>query len=268
MELRKNVEEDDGSGTTQTHVVRSGATGKKVLASHKVYKAVKGMIGANRFEAGLRINVEKLARELGVSRGPAWEAIRRLEQEKIVQTIPNRGVFMMESDLEQILEMVEVRSALDRLATLRACGRVSARKLRQLAKQLRDQLQAIQSEDLVRYSSADLKFHGLIYETCGNSYLRELFESSTLRMFPGHINPIAVLPAVYLTHQEIVDGLARQDREAVELAVIHHGELMVNHVRELIEARDQRQEMVQHIMKKTAPFSRVSRKDRASDPAC
>jgi DNA-binding GntR family transcriptional regulator len=215
--------------------------------SEKVYRGLKQMIVVHRFEPGLRLNVEKITREMGVSRIPVWEAIRRLQQEGIVRTIPNRGVFLAENPLERSLEIIEVRGALDKLAGRLACERIGDRILNQLAQCLRDQLRAIETADIGLYSSADLRFHGLIYEASGNSYLKETFESITLQMFPSRLEFFRILPSLYLGHQEIIEGLANRDPGQVEAAVARHVELAMNHVKELLQSANERKEMIQHI---------------------
>ena len=67
---------------------------KNELTNAKVYQKVRNMIALHRFKPGFKLNVQKLSKELGVSRTPVWEAMRRLEQEGVVETIPNRGVFI------------------------------------------------------------------------------------------------------------------------------------------------------------------------------
>jgi DNA-binding GntR family transcriptional regulator len=252
-EKSDTIHGNEKSRRTTMRSVETIAPKKKELTSEKVYRAVKDMIGANRFKAGLRLNVEKLSRELGVSRIPAWEAIRRLEQEGIVRTIPNRGVFMAENPLERILEILETR-ALDKLSGRLACERINDRVLEQLSSCLRDQLRAIETEGLVLYSSADLKFHGLIYKASGNTYLGEFFESITGQMFPGRLNPLRVLPSVYLTHQEIVEGLANRDPDRVERALTQHAEIVMTHVRAQIQAKAERKELVQRVKKEAPRF--------------
>lgn len=222
--------------------------------SAKAYRALKQMIVVHRFEPGLRLNVEKIARELGVSRIPVWEAIRRLQQEGIVRTIPNRGVFLLENPLERSLEIIEVRGALDKLAGRLACERISDRILDQLAKCLLDQLQAIETADLALYSSADLRFHGLIYEASGNSYLKDLFESITLRMLPTRVEFLRILPSLYLGHQEIIEGLANRDPGRVEAAVTRHVELAMNHIKELLQSANEGKEMVRRIRENSPPL--------------
>jgi len=205
------------------------------------------MIVVHRFEPGLRLNVEKITREMGVSRIPVWEAIRRLQQEGIVMTIPNRGVFLRENPLERSLEIIEVRGVLDRLAGRLACERISERILDQLAQCLRDQLRAIEKSDISLYSSADLRFHGLIYEASGNSYLKEIFKSITLQMLPSRLEFFRIFPLLYLGHQEIIEGLTNRDPGEVEAAVARHVELAMNHVKGLLQSANERKEMVRRI---------------------
>jgi len=217
------------------------------------------MIAVHRFEPGLRINVEKLSREVGFSRVPVWEAIRRLQQEGIVRTIPNRGVFLLENPLERSLEIIEVRGALDKLAGRLACERISDRILDQLAQCLPEQLRAIEKADLGLYSSADLRFHGLIYEASGNSYLKEIFESITLQMLPSPMEFLPILPSLYLGHQEIIEGLTSRDPGQVEAAVARHVELAMNHVKELLQSANERKETVR-LIRENSPLLKASKK--------
>lgn len=242
--------------------------------SEKVYRAVKKMIAIHRFQPGLRLNVEKIARELGVSRIPVWEAIRRLQQEGIIRTIPNRGAFLLENPLERSIEVIEVRGALDKLAGRLACERISHRILDQLVLCLQNQLRAIETADLGLYSSTDLRFHGLIYEASGNSYLKEMFESITLQMLPARVEWLRIVPSLYMDHQEIIEGLANRDQARVEAALTRHVELALNHVTELLQSANERKEMVRRIRKNLSPLkafpkaagSRKQKLDLGSNP--
>ena len=95
---------------------------KREILNSKVYAALKEMIAEHRFQPGAHLNVEKVAKELSVSRTPVWEAVRRLEQEGLLINIPNRGVFMFEMTLDIAFELYQVRETLERLA-----GRLAAK---------------------------------------------------------------------------------------------------------------------------------------------
>lgn len=233
--------------------------------NEKVYRAIKKMIAIHRFQPGLRLNAEKIARELGVSRTPVWESIRRLEQEGIVQNIPNRGVFMAETPLERVVEMIEARGVLDKFAGRMASDRISDSILKQLRQCLPDQLRAIERADISLYSSLDFRFHGLIYEASGNSYLKELFESITLQTLPARMQIFSILPLLYLDHQEIIRGLADRDPDRVEEALAHHTEIVIAHVKKLMQSTNEREEIVRQIRMKVPYIGRLKKRNRITE---
>lgn len=231
-------------------------TQKKELVSGKIYRMIREKIVLHRYEPGLRINVEELTRELGASRGSVWEAIRRLEQEGILQNILNRGVFMAKNSFERALQQLQAQGAIERLAGRLACERATDRLVKRLSRCLKDQLVAIGAADLFAYSSADHQFHRLVYEASGNNYLTELFESITLhlRTIPSRSGIPAILsslPSVYLAHQEILEGLAVRDPARVEQAFFRHEELVINNVKQQLQAERERKEIVRRNINKT-----------------
>jgi DNA-binding GntR family transcriptional regulator len=217
---------------------------KKELLAEKVYQGLRHMLADYRWKPGVRVNVMKIARELGVSRTPVWEAVRRLEQEGILQSIPNRGVFMAETSLERSIEVIQARGALDLLAVKLAASRMTKRALDRLNRSLSEQLQAIEENDVIRYSSADFQFHRLIYEASGNGYILELFESIILQMRPTRLNILPVLSSLYQWHQEIYQGLAGGNSELAEKAMIQHTEIILDLTQESIKSSVVRKELV------------------------
>jgi DNA-binding GntR family transcriptional regulator len=218
---------------------------KKQLLAEKVYQGLRRMLADYRWKPGVRVNVMKMARELGVSRTPVWEAVRRLEQEGILQSIPNRGVFMAEASLERSMEVIQARGALDLLAVSLAASRITKKTLDLMNRSLSEQLQAIESADTVRYSSADFQFHRHIYTASGNGYILELFESTSLQMRPTRLNVLPALPSLYLWHQEILQGLADGDSGRAEKAMIRHTEIIFNLTQESMRLSLERKELVQ-----------------------
>ncbi len=223
---------------------KSNIPARKELLAEKVYQGIRHMIADYRWKPGVRVNVMKMARELGVSRTPVWEAVRRLEQEGILRSIPNRGVFMAETSLERSLDVIQARGALDLLAVRLAASRMTKGVLDRIGRCLSEQLLAIEGEDVVRYSSADFQFHRLVYAAGGNTYILELFESIALQMRPTRLRILPALPSLYLCHQEILQGLADGDSGLAEKAMIRHTEIILNLTRESIKSSLERKELV------------------------
>src|SRR5512146_1184928 len=103
--------------------VQRSKLGNQVLA------ILQEMIANRRFQPGTRINVERLARELDVSRTPLWEAVHRLEQEGVLFRVPQRGVFSAGLTAEQALGLYAVRQQLEAMAARLAAERITEASL-------------------------------------------------------------------------------------------------------------------------------------------
>ena len=214
---------------------------KKELKSSKVYAILKQMVADYRFQPGARINVEKLVREVGMSRVPVWEAIRRLEQEGLLQTIPNRGVFMLEMTLEKAFELFQVRGALERLAGRLAAENVDKRTLDKIEKCLAQQVEVVEKGDLIAYSQLDYRFHALIYTMSGNLILEEMLDSIKTRMQPVNLQVMPILLNLYQDHRAILEALHAKDADRVEKAFRSHNERVLSRISEEIQISKERQ---------------------------
>lgn len=195
-----------------------------VNLSERAYFRIKKMISDYRFSPGSRLNVERLARDLGTSRTPVWEAVRRLEQEGLVKNLPNRGVFLVELTRETAIELYTVREVLEGMAARLAVQRISDKTLEKMEKLLRAQEKIVAEEDLVAYSKSDFEFHACIYAACGNAILREMLESIKQKARPiaMHITPI--LTELLRDHEMIVHALRLRDPLLAEVAFREHNQ--------------------------------------------
>jgi len=213
---------------------------RKELKSSRLYSAIKDLIANHRFQPGVRLNVEKLTREFGVSRVPVWEAMRRLEQEGLLQTIPNRGVFMAQMSLERASELFQVRGALERLAGRLAAENADRNTLRAIEKCLARQLRAVEKGDLVDYSQLDYEIHSLIYQKIGNRILQEMLESIKTRMQPVNLQVGPILIKLYEDHRAVLRGLRAKDPDRVEKAFQSHNRRVLQRISEEIQAQEER----------------------------
>ena len=97
------------------------------------------MIANYRFIPGSYLNLEQLTRDLGVSRTPVWDAIRKLEQEGFVKNEPKKGVLILELTPETAIELYTVRELLEGLAVRLAVERIDDGTLKKMAQCLKEQ---------------------------------------------------------------------------------------------------------------------------------
>jgi DNA-binding GntR family transcriptional regulator len=201
------------------------------------------MIANHRFQPGTRINVEKITKELGVSRTPVWEAVSRLEQEDLVENIPNRGVFMAVFTPQKALELYAVRQVLEGMAARLAAIRIDQKSLALMTECLKQQQLVVKQQNLNEYSKLDFQFHAIVYEMCGNVYLQEMLEAIKNKMRPIQlsIQVEPVLPRLYEDHVNLLNALRAHDPDKAEKVFREHNQFMIELINKESEAGRWRQ---------------------------
>src|SRR3984957_12756862 len=111
---------------------------------------------------GQRINESELAVRFGTSRGPIREALRGLEESRLVRSEKNRGVFVREISVAEADEIYDIREALDQLIGERVAERATPEQLRELQGVLAEMDNATGMHDIKCYHALNLKFHDLL----------------------------------------------------------------------------------------------------------
>jgi DNA-binding GntR family transcriptional regulator len=99
----------------------------------KVYLALRGQILSGALSANSVLREQALAEELGVSRTPVREALRRLDEAGLVTFVPNRGARVVEWTIDQVRETYFVRAELESRAAALAATRITSAELDALA---------------------------------------------------------------------------------------------------------------------------------------
>lgn len=120
---------------------------------------------------GERLMEIQLAEELGVSRTPVREAIRKLELEGFVIMIPRRGTYVADLSIKDINEVFEVRSALDSLANGLAAERITEEELEQMERLLVQIGACVDNGNMEKIVELDGQFHDILYRASRNDRL-------------------------------------------------------------------------------------------------
>lgn len=203
---------------------------RKVLSS-QVYETIRDMIAQHRFQPGCWLNVERLSKELNVSRTPVWEAVHRLELEGLLSNIPYRGVFMTEMTLQRALELYQVREVLEGLAGKLAAHHKDEKAHERMAEAIKNQRKSIQDGDVVAYSQSDFEFHAIIHKMSHNSVLQEMLESLKAKMQPINMDVKPILRQLYQDHNQILRALQSGDPEATNRIIRRHNRVVQNQIR-------------------------------------
>lgn len=138
--------------------------------SKPIYERLKEMISDGELKPGDKIVQEKIAETLGVSRTPLMKALLMLENEFIVESIPRRGMFIKEKNLDELVDVYLCREALEGMAARILATKKNVDHIRKL-KTCFEKFREEKIIDVEAYFKADEAFHKLLIELTGNKPL-------------------------------------------------------------------------------------------------
>ena len=134
------------------------------------------------FEPGERLIERELCELTGVSRTSVREALRQLESEGLIETIPNRGPVVTSLGLEDAMRIYEVREALEGLAARLFVERASDELVESLAQAGEDMISAAIERNTREVPGRLDAFYGILFEGCGNAIAASLIRTLRARM--------------------------------------------------------------------------------------
>lgn len=191
----------------------------------KVYQILRQAIITEQIPAGERLVERKLAQQLGVSRTPVREAIRRLESEGLVRHISRKGVVVARMSPREVWDVYNIRSVLEGLAARLAAQWISAEELAELEDYLVQMEQAANDKDLERLNSLHPRFNEIIYRASRNPRLHRMinnladYVTGFTRI--GYTAP-GRLREVSEEHRAIFEAIKRGDADEAEQQLRHH----------------------------------------------
>lgn len=144
-----------------------------------VQAEIEQLILQGELAIGQRINESDLASRFGMSRGPIREALRALEESRLVRSEKNRGVFVREVSVDEADEIYDVREALDQLIGQRVAELATPEQLRELQAVAAEMDRATGAQDIKSYHALNLQFHDMLVDFAGNARLTESYRLLT-----------------------------------------------------------------------------------------
>jgi DNA-binding GntR family transcriptional regulator len=190
-----------------------------------VYNEIKKRILENEYAPGMMLVERAIGEALDVSRTPIREAFRRLEQDGLVQIKQNVGVFVTEPSIENVIEMFELREALERMAIKLLIMKADETTLPKLFKIHADLIEAYKNNDPIMYMKHDMRFHMSLAKESKNSRLKSEIQSIyeiitrwavSVAEEPNLMNMAAE------QHESIMNAIEKMDIVAATAAIEDH----------------------------------------------
>lgn len=179
-------------------------------------------------EPGQKLSEPELARRFGISRGPVREAVRRLEERKLVVRKPNSGARVSFMSAKEIVDVYYLREALEGMAARLAADRITADEIAEAHRILEFQRSAWEADGQSGpgYLDGNLNFHILIRKACRNEILEQqlcdhwhLLSRPWLRRHPD--STMRGNDAID-DHYRILHALETRDGELAEILMRRH----------------------------------------------
>lgn len=192
----------------------------------RAYETIKELILSGQSQGGEALSVGELAERFGVSRTPVREALLRLEQEGLVETVPYRGTYVKVISEEEIAEVYEVRGVLEGLAARLATARIPQEELEAFESALQSLDKEMVLGEYERYVDNDTRFHEMIVENCGNKTLEDLVRqlsdrSYRIRVYAQQISGDHMTQS-HEEHRWVLRALREGDAVAAERLMTEH----------------------------------------------
>jgi DNA-binding GntR family transcriptional regulator len=210
--------------SARRHAVNLGAEHENL--DQKAYQTLKGMIIDRQLLPGDKIAQEKLAEDLGISRTPLVNALKLLEQDKLVQSVPRRGFFVRHFNKREMISIFELREVLEGLAARRAAENITDKEIEHLKGFFRQFNGTQRIADIKAYAKEDRLFHTFLTKVGAKEFLKSILETYNIISYSyqwdsaeGLIQPP---DETLYDHRAVIDAISRRDAESAENHMRRH----------------------------------------------
>ncbi len=174
-----------------------------------VFETLREAILEGKLVPGERVMEVQLAEQLGVSRTPVREAIRKLELEGLLIMVPRKGAYVADVSLDDVMDVLEIRASLEGLAASLGAERRSEEDIEALEKKVEELSKCIMEKDTKGMVENDAEFHNLLMKTAKNKKLASIVE--------GLKDQVQRFRVIYFNeHEETGQKLIHEHKEILE----------------------------------------------------
>lgn len=187
-------------------------------------RVLRNAILAGYFQPAERILETDLAEELNISRATLRHAIRDLVNEGLLVNPPRKGTYVVELDRDDIIEIYEVRLALETLAACKLCNTLTAEQIEYIQSLLEAMRQPTSRSADVELYELDMRFHESICRFSGNEHLYKVWmqlKGQLLLYFAASQRKFA-FPDFAHRHEQILTAIISKDKSLVRDLVRGH----------------------------------------------
>jgi GntR family transcriptional regulator, rspAB operon transcriptional repressor len=203
----------------------AGAGDGRLPKADRVHLALKRAIVRGELAPGAALDKPGLCLRFGVSRLPVTTAIHRLAYEGLVRIEPQRGSYVSRIRLDDVLQWMMARQAIEAEVAAEAARRLSAERLESLEHNLRYQAAAVAGDDFDGFLDLDVVFHDVLVEGLGLDRIAETLDA--LRVHLDRVRRLLLpepgrMAATLAEHRAIHEAIAARKPAAASRTMRRH----------------------------------------------
>ncbi|VVD78190.1 HTH-type transcriptional repressor RspR [Pandoraea iniqua] len=209
----------DASGNASTRI-RKGPS-----LAEQAYDEIKRRILSLEFGPGQLFNELMICELIGFSRSPVHHAIQRLKLEGLIDIIPRKGLQIRRESMDEILDLLEARWAVEANVAALAAQRRTDEQLVRMRALLAASSELNRDDDRDRFMQIDHDFHAVIAEAAGNSALTDIMRSlheRSARLWKLRVLAPGDLPHTQDEHHAVLEAIEARDSVAASNAMAAH----------------------------------------------
>ena len=205
---------------------------KTISLADQVFEHLETDILSGKYQKGENLTESKLCLELGVSRTPIREALRRLEQEHLIEESPKGMVVVGISD-KDLADIFEIRAALEGKAAELAAKNYTEEQINIVREALEFQEFYLSKQDPDRIKSMDSRFHETIYKMSGSTIFYDVLmplHKKILKYRKASVTDKGRASASVAEHRAIYEAILAHDSDLASRLISEHLKNAYNHI--------------------------------------
>jgi len=174
-----------------------------------VFNLLKEKILSGELKPNEKLIIRNISSSLHLSETPVREALKMLQSECLVSSIPHVGFVVTEINLKELQDILIIRLNLECLATELAVDNITNEDIKKLIENIKEMKESIKANDIAKYGRLNRKFHRIIYASVGNQALLKLIVDLWDRSGRAR--------SIFLLLPEIVENSCKEHRQIVDL---------------------------------------------------
>ena len=204
---------------------RSFRTDRPQLGS-QAYSALKKLLVSGALPAGRFLSERQLAAQLGMSKTPVHSALERLRAEGFLDISPQQGIVVRQLTIDEILDLYELREAIEPFVVKKLAGRLSPEQVRMLKETLDGQEETVGAADVEGAARLDSEFHLSLCKFLGNrkieQVMAQLCERVCRKIARVFADDRSRMAASVREHRQIAGALTNGQGDRAAALVIEH----------------------------------------------